>query len=141
MTSSRKARLTAFLEAVWNQGDVNAVGDHVAERYTVRHDPGDPWHGQTLDQAGFAERLLTSRSAFPDQRFTVVDMVEEADRVAVSWTWEATHLGDLPGYPASGKTISMSGLTVYDFEGDRLAGHWQSCDRLGVFMQLQANRS
>tara|TARA_R110002072_G_scaffold103017_3_gene226163 strand:+ start:254 stop:373 length:120 start_codon:yes stop_codon:yes gene_type:complete len=35
--------------------------------------------------------------------------------------------------------ITMSGLTIYDFDGDRLSGHWQSCDRLGVGMQFQAH--
>ena len=72
----------------------------------------------------------------PDQVFTVVEMVEEGDRIAVAWTWVGTHLGELPGMPASGKTITMTGLTIYSFEGDRLSGHWQLADRLGVWQQL-----
>ena len=45
----------------------------------------------------------------------------------------------MPGFPATGKPITMSGMTVYRFEGDKLAGHWQVCDRLGVYGQLMAN--
>jgi predicted ester cyclase len=45
-------------------------------------------------------------------------------------------VGDIPGFPASGKQIKMSGATVYYFEGNRITGHWQITDRLGVFQQL-----
>lgn len=139
--SDRKARLTAFIEAVWNQGQAEAVPNYLAPAYTIHHDPGDPWEGQTLDPAGFAARLLQSRAPFPDQRFTVLRMAEDADAVIMTWTWEATHLGDFPGFPATGKIIRMSGATAYGFDmQDRITGHWQIADRLGVFQQLQANR-
>ena len=115
-----------------------AAGGFVADAYTIHNDPGDPWDGQTLDPAGFRERLVRSRAVAPDQVFTVVEMIEEGDRVAVTWTWAGTHLGDLPGIPATGKRITMTGATVYGFDGeDRLTGHWQIADRLGVYRQLQ----
>ncbi|MEI6642234.1 MAG: ester cyclase [Novosphingobium sp.] len=139
--SGRKAKLAAFIEAVWNRGDAAAVPCYLADAYTIHHDPGDPWEGRTLDPAAFTERLLQSRAPFPDQRFTVLRMAADADSVIMTWTWAATHLGDFPGFPATGQTIRMSGATAYGFNADdRLTGHWQIADRLGVFQQLQANR-
>jgi len=65
-------------------------------------------------------------------------MFSDGDAVAVTWLWSATHLGDLRGFPATGRTIRMSGATVYCFDkADRLTGHWQVTDRLGVYQQLQ----
>lgn len=137
MIISRKRRLADFLEQVWNLGDEAAVARYVADRYTLRHDPGDPWHGQTLDHAGFRARLRASRAPFPDQRFTVVRMSAEDDTVAVAWTWRGTQAGEVAGFAPSGRVITMTGLTLYDFDaGDRLTGHWQEVDRLGVFRQL-----
>lgn len=53
------------------------------------------------------------------------------------WLWEGAHRGDLPGFPATGRTVRMSGATVYDFDDrDRLCGHWQAVDRLGLYRQL-----
>ncbi|WP_421838924.1 ester cyclase [Novosphingobium sp.] len=139
--SVRKARLAAFIESVWNRGEAEAVTGYLAPAYTVYHDPGDPWEGRTLDPAAFTERLIQSRAPFPDQRFTALRMAEDEDAVIMTWTWEATHLGDFPGFPATGRTIRMSGATSYSFDAeDRLTGHWQIADRLGVFQQLQANR-
>ncbi len=135
----RKARLADFLRRIWDEGEVDAVDAFIAERYTIAHDPGDPWDGQTLTREGYRQRLIQSRAPFPDQTFTVAEMVGEGDQIAVTWRWAATHQGDIPGFPATGKPIRMSGMTVYRFEGDKLTSHWQVCDRLGVYGQLMAN--
>jgi hypothetical protein len=59
----------------------------------------------------------------------------------MTWLWRGTHAADLPGFPATGQTIRMSGATVYMFDADdRLTGHWQITDRLGVYQQLQRGR-
>jgi len=138
--SPRKALLTEFLERVWSQGEVDAVDDYLADTYTIHNDPGDPWDGKTLSSEGFKERLIRSRAVVPDQKFTPVEMIEEGDRVAVSWSWEGTHLGDMPGLPATGRPIRMTGLTIYSFSGGRLSGHWQLADRLGIYQQITVNR-
>ena len=138
--AERKQRLTDFIEAVWNQGDSAAAGDYVAAQYTIHHDPGDPWEGMTLDLAGYQDRVCKSRAAFPDQRFQIQGLFGDGHELAMSWLWSATHQGDLPGFPATGREIRMSGATVYFFDtGERLTGHWQIADRLGVYQQLQSN--
>jgi predicted ester cyclase len=114
------------------------VPRYVAPAYTLHHDPGDPWEGRTLTPAAYAERLLVSRAPFPDQRFDIRLCCAEGEAVTIAWLWRATHLGDLPGFPATGAPISMSGATVYLFDAaDRLTGHWQGVDRRGVYQQLQ----
>ncbi|WP_199555630.1 ester cyclase [Sandaracinobacteroides hominis] len=140
MTTGRKELLARFIRQVWDDGDAEAAGDYLAPAYTIHHDPGDPWEGRTLDLQGFRERLVQSRAAFPDQRFDVQGMFADGDGVVMTWLWEATHAGDIPGYPATGHRIRMSGATLYLFDAeDRLTGHWQIADRLGVFQQLQRN--
>lgn len=136
--SPRKQALIDFLDRIWAQQDLSAIPEFIADSYTIHNDPGDPWEGQTLSHQGFADRLVKSRSLAPDQRFTPVHMIEEDDTIALAWTWTGTHLGDMPGIPATGKRIQMTGLTVYSFQGNRLSGHWQVADRLGVYQQLTA---
>lgn len=133
----REAILAAFMDEVWNQGDSGAVARYLAPRYTIRHDPGDPWDGRTLDVAGFRERLAASRAPFPDQRFDIQHMATSGDDVIITWLWRARHRGEVGGFAPTGREIRMSGATVYGFDADdRLTGHWQVTDRLGVFRQL-----
>jgi predicted ester cyclase len=68
-------------------------------------------------------------------------MVAEGDEVAIAWTWDATHQGDVPGFPATGKHLAMSGLTVYPVKDGRITGHWQVADRLTVGQQLMAHKA
>lgn len=137
---SRKERLAAFIEQVWSEGRIEACDDFIGETYMVRHDPHDPWDGQTLSRAAFRDRVRLSRQPLPDQRFTLVSMLEEDDAIAVAWTWEATHTSDIGGFAATGKRLTMSGLTIYDFDAEnRIRGHWQAVDRLGVYHQLVRN--
>ena len=139
--TTRQNILTEFLERVWSSGEIDQCDRFLAESYTIRHDPGDPWDGLTLDLARFKERVRLSREPFPDQRFELQEWFENDDSIAVTWLWSATHLGDIPGFPASGKSLKMSGATVYQFDdANRISGHWQVTDRLGIFRQLQQAR-
>ena len=138
MSNTRqKEILAAFIEEVWNEGNLAAADKYIAAPYTIHHDPGDPWDGQTLDFEGFKERVRLSRAPFPDQRFEIQEFLADGNAVAITWFWTGTHLGDMPGFPATGRSIKMSGATVYYFEGERITGHWQITDRLGVYQQLR----
>ena len=134
----RKNRLLEFIERVWNDGDVEAGAEFIGPAYAIHHDPGDPGEGQTLDLAGFKDRVRKSRAPVPDQRFAIQEIYENESSVAIMWLWQGTHTGDIAGFPVTGKTLHMSGATVYTFEGDRITGYWQIADRLAIFRQLQS---
>jgi steroid delta-isomerase-like uncharacterized protein len=133
-----KSILEHFIKEVWTDGNINACDGFVADCYSIRHDPGDAWHQRTLSRAEFKERVRLSRAPFPDQRFELQELFAEDSAVAATWLWTGTHQGDIPGFPASGRQIRMSGATVYYFDDDRITGHWQITDRLGVFQQLRS---
>ena len=137
----KKEILKSFIQKVWNEGNINAIPDYIADRYTVIHDPGDPWDGMELDVAGFQNRVSTSRAPVPDQSFEIQELYENEDSICITWLWSGTHLGEISGIPPSGKRLHMSGATVYFFQNNRITGHWQIADRLGVFRQMQAYKS
>jgi len=139
--TERKQFLVDFFRDVWNAGDANACATYLAPAYTIHHDPGDAWDGQTLDVAGFQQRLQRSRAPFPDQTFEIRGLFEDQESVVVTWDWHGTHLGDLPGFPGTSKRLAMSGITEYRFTDGRISGHWQVVDRLTLYQQLQAQRS
>ena len=137
MCSNLKEVLSRFTSEVWSEGNIEASDKYIAPRYTIHHDPGDPWEGQELDLAGYKERVKILRAPFPDQFFDIQGLFADSKAVAMTWLWSATHIGDIPGFPATGQRIKMSGASVYYFKGSRLTGHWQITDRLGVYQQLR----
>ena len=40
-------------------------------------------------------------------------MVAESDEVVVRWSLRATHLGDYQARPATGKTVSVTGMSLF----------------------------
>lgn len=136
-----KELLSRFIQEVWNRGDIEAANKYVAPIYTIHHDPGDPWDHQVLDLAKYKERVRLSRAPFPEQRFFIHDLVAEGNRVVMTWDWVGTQKGNLPGFPATGKQIRTSGMTVYFVENGRFTGHWQVVDRLGVYTQLRQEQT
>ena len=136
MKSHNKEILLCVLDEVWSKGMCENLQKYIAPSYVVQNDPGDPFDGQTLDIKGYEARVMQIRAPFPDQEFDALEMVEEGDKVAVSWRWKGSHLGDILGIAASGKLIHMTGMTIYSFKEGKLSGHWQMVDRLSVFQQL-----
>ena len=99
--TNSKELLKRFIHDVWNEGNAETAAHYIAEKYTIHHDPGDPWEGQTLGLAGYKERVKTLRSAFPDQSFDIQGLFEDGNAIVMTWLWSGTHKGDLPGFPAT----------------------------------------
>lgn len=86
--------------------------------------------------SAFRSTVESLKTGYPDIRFTIEDLIAEGDRVAVRWRWEATHTGSFRGIPATGKTVTDTGIAIYQVQGQQLVRAWLETDRLGVLQQL-----
>lgn len=95
-------------------------------------------HGgaQTFTHADGMKEAKGWRSAFPDLNVAVDLIVAERDMVAVRWTARGTNTGTGNGIPATGKTVQVSGTTIFRFENGKIAEEWTSGDALGLLKQL-----
>lgn len=92
--------------------------------------------------AGFATTVAGLRAGFPDIHFTLDDLVADADRVTVRWTWHATHTGTFVSpagrFAATGKSISNTAIAIYQLTDHKIVHAWLESDRLGVLQQIGA---
>ena len=135
-TQRNKAAVVRLLDEVWTKGNLQVADQLIASQYKIRHDPGDPWEGKTLDLATYKERVSMSRNIFPDLKFHIEDLMGDGDKVAVSWRLTGTQKGSIPGLPITNKKVDVSGITIYYFSDGKIIGHWQVLDRLGFLHQL-----
>ena len=131
--AENKAVAQRFVDQVINRGDLSAVDDLVTATY-VYHGPGLEVRGPDSIKGVMA--ML--RSAFPDWRETLEDVIAEGDKVVFRVTGHGTHEGEFFGIPATGKQVTMGGLDFVRVEGSRLAEHWANFDQLGLMQQLGA---
>lgn len=117
-------------------------GDIVAAM--AAYDSGFVYHNPVLqDMPGLpagkeAMRILMTgcKTAFPDMTFSIDWLVADDDRVALHYTWHATHTEDFAGFPATGKPVSATGAIFCRLEHGRIVEQWDIDDRLAVMKQL-----
>jgi predicted SnoaL-like aldol condensation-catalyzing enzyme len=66
--------------------------------------------------AGATKLLELFSTLTPPLQFIALDMVEEADRVAVRWQLHANHQGE---------RIHLASMAIYRFEEGRIAEDWE----------------
>ena len=107
------------------------------EKYSESHAADFVAHGSTHD-ATLEEDMAAARDerqAMPDMRATVNQMVAEGDLVAVHWTVAGTNTQPGMGFPATGKKIKISGMTLFRFKGGKISEEWSFWNMLSVLKQ------
>ena len=132
MTDAKKVSRRIF-EEVWNDRNIAAVDELVAADY-VHHDPQSPKFSDGRE--GYKQLVAYYLNAFPDSHFTIDQEIQEGDTAVTRWTVTGTHKGDLPTLPASGKTFSVTGISVARLKDGKFLESWNNWDALGLMQQL-----
>jgi predicted ester cyclase len=120
----------------FNTGDLDVYDEIVAPGW-VSHDSQNPFSAERGPEAMKSLAGLY-RAGFPDLSVTVDAQYEDGDVVVTRWAASGTQNGDLPGLPATGRTVAIGGIVIDRFEGDQGAETWQNWDTLGMLQQLGA---
>jgi steroid delta-isomerase-like uncharacterized protein len=123
------------VQKFWNEQNIDALDiTHSVE--CIVHNPPIPGHPLPYD--AFKQTGLLYLAAFPDFRVAAEDTMAEGDKVAIRWTVNGTHLGELMGIPATGKKITWTGITIYRFADGEVVEYWWAYDALGMMQQITA---
>jgi steroid delta-isomerase-like uncharacterized protein len=95
---------------------------------------GDVFDGPDEVMAYFAE----TRTAFPDQRNTLVKLFQADDAVIVEFDLMGTHLGAFRGLPATGRAFTNRTLAIFEFapDTDRIICERVYFDSAAILRQL-----
>jgi steroid delta-isomerase-like uncharacterized protein len=135
MSEANKQLCRRFIEEVWNQQKLDLINELFAPDY-VRHDPSAPDLGN--GPAGERRLIEYYLAAFPDTRFTIHDLIAEDDRVAIRWSVQGTHRGELEGILPTGRRVSVTGTTTCRIAGGKIVEAHDNWDALGMMQQLGA---
>lgn len=127
-----KERVRRYLDEVWNQGNIDGSAAYLAPGYR-RHLGPDV---EPLDIEGQRARLEGFRTAFPDVKLEVEQMIGEGDLVAFRFTLTGTHRGPFQGVAPTGVRVSVPGLDLVRLSEGRLAEHWGGADLAILKAQL-----
>jgi steroid delta-isomerase-like uncharacterized protein len=126
-----KALVRRFEEEVWNGRDPSLVDKFFTAGHVFRAAGAPP-----LDREGHREMIAEFLRAFPDGRNTTDDLLAEGDKVVHRWTYRGTHEGAFQGMPPTGRQVTLTGISIWRFEGDKIVESWHELDTLGLLQQL-----
>lgn len=121
-----------FIEEVWDKGNLRVLDEVLAPTY-VDH---NPLPGLPSDREGAKRAVTVFRTAFPDLKNKVEDVVAVEDKVVIRITARGTHRGEFQGIPATGKQVMLEGIFIGRVTGGKFVESWEQFDALGMMQQL-----
>ncbi|NBB86691.1 MAG: DUF4440 domain-containing protein [Bacteroidetes bacterium] len=131
--SDTKEIARRFIQA-WNAGHLHIIDELAAPDLTVAyaHYP-EPYHGPEA----FKAMLSKTHQYFPDLTIDVHDIVADANRAVVRWTYRGTFQeGEMFGVPASGQRVEVPGITIYEMQAGAVRREEGLVDNLALMKQL-----
>jgi predicted ester cyclase len=84
------------------------------------------------------EDAAAMREAFDILAATDEDVIASGDRVAIRWAFRGTHVGPFLGVDGTGRHVSVTGMDIFRFEGDRIAEFWTEFNLMDLAEQIGA---
>jgi steroid delta-isomerase-like uncharacterized protein len=133
MLLDNKTIVRRLYEEVWNKRRLEIVDQLLSPSHALS-DPivSDSQIGPEL----YKRRVVEFTAGFPDLRFTIEDMIAEKGKVVVSWIFSGTQQGDFMGIPASGRKVSVEGITIHYVTNGKILDSFARWDALGLMRQL-----
>jgi steroid delta-isomerase-like uncharacterized protein len=134
-TEQNKALIVRLVEELFNRGNVGIVGEIFAPDFIENEQlpPGIP-----TGREGVKVLTTALRTAFPDFKATINDILADGDKVVIRMTWSGTQKGEFMGVPASGKHVSFGVIDIIRIANGKFVEHWGQMDSMSLMQQLGA---
>ena len=126
-----KEIIRRYFEEWANHGHAAVADQLIATNLVLRNPPA-----VIRSLADYKTGMAKFHAAFPDARYTVEDQIAEGDKVVVRWTLRATQSVEYQGHPPNGKTMTVTGISIFRLADGKIQEIWVNMDRLGQMEQL-----
>jgi steroid delta-isomerase-like uncharacterized protein len=124
--------LVRHFNEAFNANDLDSAGTVFAP-HAVIHNSGAP---DPLNVEGFKQFGGVFRTAFPDGKLAIEDLIVEGDKVVSRVTYRGTQTGDMLGIPPTGKPVTVSAMIIDRFADGKIVESWRLFDQMGMMQQL-----
>lgn len=124
-------RVREFYDLV-NRGAISEVERLISPSF-INH---EHLPGMSAGRDGVADFLELMRSAFPDFRMTVDDVIAAGDTAVVRLRMSGTHKGEFLDVPATNRSFEVETIDIVRFDGELAIEHWGVTDTMAMFDKL-----
>lgn len=128
-----KMLVRCFVETLLNEQNPGLIDDFLTADFVDHNAPPE----QPPGPAGVKRVLERVLSVLADLRVEMDDVIAEADKVAIRHRAQARHVGNFMGFPASGKILTWTTISIYRIENGKIAERWGLLDHADLHRQLR----
>jgi steroid delta-isomerase-like uncharacterized protein len=132
-----KAIVRRFIEELWNNRNLD-VADEIFAADCITHQlrSGAELVAAPRNPEVVKKHVTEWLVGFPDLRFTIEQMIAEADQVVARTVLQGTHIGTWLGIAPTGKQVNIRMITIHRIANGKIAEDWVLVESLGFFQQL-----
>src|SRR5689334_14931960 len=131
IAAANKELVRRFYKEVYVNWNMALADDVLSPQFTSHDWPED-------GPKAFRAYYSAIRSALPDARYEVDDLIAEDDKVVVRWRLLGTHKGAFRGIAPTGQPITLKGIAIYRVEDGKLMERWVVSDLYGALNESGA---
>lgn len=120
-----------YFEGWANRADPAVADELIAPDMTLSNPPST-----VRGLAAYKEGMNEFHAAFPDLQFTIDDVIADESKAAALWTLRATQRGAYHGKPATGRSVTVTGISAFRIADGQITEITVAMDRLGLLQQL-----
>jgi steroid delta-isomerase-like uncharacterized protein len=123
-----------WFDEIWNKGMIESVDELLAEDALM-------WGVGRPDQSSrggveFKEFYHRQRSATPDVKIALDQVIQEGDTAFARWTATMTHTGEGLGVAPTNQAIKITGMSACRVRDGKIVEAWNVWDQVGLARQL-----
>jgi predicted ester cyclase len=125
--TTHKQIVSQYFEQVWNERDLSLIDRLMNPDVRARRSGQPALKGMAM----VALAVEMALRQYEDLHFTVCELLAEGDMVAARWKRSTTY-AEIP----EDRQVTISGMSFFRLEDDRITDIWISADDLGELQQL-----
>jgi len=127
-----KAIIASYMEIL---GDSAAELEFLAADYQMIR---SEFHNLSYNADGseLADIAEAIQVAIPDRNDQIVELIGEGDTVVVQYQIQGTHQGNFYGIPATGKSIDVEAVAIFELADGKIKDGWFMSDEVRLLNQL-----
>ncbi len=133
MLEDNKDLVRRLYEECWNRGDLEQV-DEMYTKDCKFHDAVFP--SLSPGAESMRRHIQMCRTAFPDIKFRIDNVIAEKEEVVVHWTANGTQKAAFLGVPATNRSAEVSGTTICKIKNNKIAEQWADWNLLTLLERL-----
>jgi predicted ester cyclase len=127
--SHRVRELIRLVQDAFNEGDILHIEDAVSEHLLE--------HAETMGHVDFRQRLHMLRQAMPDAKLEIDEVIQHGNLVAWRWTVRGTQKEKMFGVEPTGRTVTLTGISLDRLDDDEVVEHWEFPDVDAFYQQFE----